>query len=114
MAAFALRDPKRIGVAVLGAGRMAQTHMRTLAGIDAVHVVVVADPVEAAAKRGAEVAHADRWSLDPFDAINDPAVEVVVVVTPTSLHATHIEAALRAGKAVWTEKPIAQEIGDTQ
>ncbi|MFN8631044.1 MAG: Gfo/Idh/MocA family oxidoreductase [Chloroflexota bacterium] len=46
--------------------------------------------------------------------MNDPAVEVVVVVTPTSLHAEHIEAALRAGKAVWTEKPIAQEIGDTQ
>ena len=114
MPAFALKDPKRIGVAVLGAGRMAQTHMRTLAGIDAVHVVVVADPVEAAARRGAEVAHADRWSLDPFDAISDPAVEVVVVVTPTSLHAAHIEAALRAGKAVWTEKPIAQEIGDTQ
>jgi len=114
MAGFALKDPKRIGVAVLGAGRMAQTHMRTLAGIDAVNVIVVADPVETATKRGAEVAHAGRWSLDPFDAINDPAVEVVVVVTPTSLHAAHIEAALRAGKAVWTEKPIAQEIGDTQ
>jgi len=29
------------------------------------------------------------------------------------MHATHIEAALRAGKAVWTEKPIAQELADT-
>lgn len=114
MPGFALKDPKRIGVAVLGAGRMAQTHMRTLAGIDAVDVIVVADPVEALARRGADLAHAHRWTLDALDAIHDAAVEVVVVVTPTSLHAEHIEAALRAGKAVWTEKPIAQEIGDTQ
>ncbi len=114
MAGFVLKDPKRIGVAVLGAGRMAQTHMRTLAGIDAVDVIVVADPVQASAARGKEIAHARRASLDPIEAIHDPDVEVVVIVTPTSTHATLIEEALRAGKAVWTEKPIAQEIGETQ
>lgn len=114
MTGFALKDPKRIGVAVLGAGRMAQTHMRTLAGIDAVDVVVVADPVAAAAERGKEIAHARRASLDPIEAIHDPDVEVVVVVTPTSTHAQLIEEALRAGRAVWTEKPIAQELADTQ
>jgi len=114
MAGFALKDPKRIGVAVLGAGRMAQTHMRTLAGIDAVDVIVVADPVAASAERGKEIAHARRASLDPLEAVHDPDVEVVVIVTPTSTHAQLIEEALRAGKAVWTEKPIAQELGDTQ
>ena len=114
MSGFALKDPGSIGVAVLGAGRMAQTHMRTLAGIGNVRVVVVADPVAAAAERGREIAHAGRASLDPAEAIHDPEVEVVVIVTPTSTHAELIEEALRAGKAVWTEKPIAQEIGDTQ
>jgi myo-inositol 2-dehydrogenase / D-chiro-inositol 1-dehydrogenase len=114
MSGFALKDPRRIGVAVLGAGRMAQTHMRTLAGIDGVEVIVVADPVAAAAERGREIAHARRASLDPMEAIHDPDVEVVIVVTPTSTHAELIEAALRAGRAVWTEKPIAQEIADTQ
>ena len=114
MTGFALKDPKRIGVAVLGAGRMAQTHLRTLAGIDAADVIVVADPVAAAAERGREIAHARRASLDPVEAIHDPDVEVVVIVTPTSTHAPLIEEALRAGKAVWTEKPIAQELGDTQ
>ena len=38
-------------------------------------------------------------SSDPLEAINDPAVEAVVIVTPTSTHASLIEAALRAGKA---------------
>ncbi len=114
MTGFSIRDPKRIGVAVLGAGRMAKTHMRTLAGIDAVDVIVVADPVAAAAERGRDIAHARRSSLDPVEAIHDPDVEVVVIVTPTSTHAALIEEALRAGKAVWTEKPIAQELADTQ
>ena len=49
-----------------------------------------------------------------YDAIADPAVEAVLINTPTTTHATYIEAALRAGKAVWTEKPIAQELADTQ
>ncbi|HEY4752722.1 MAG TPA: Gfo/Idh/MocA family oxidoreductase, partial [Candidatus Limnocylindrales bacterium] len=79
---FALRDPKRIGVAALGAGRMAQTHLRTLAGIGNADVVVVADPVPSAAERGAEVARARRWTLDPVEAIRDPEVEAVVIVTP--------------------------------
>ncbi len=114
MGGFALKDPKRIGVAVLGAGRMAQTHMRTLAGIDNADVVVVADPVETSARRGMEVAHARRWTLEPVEAIHDADVEAVVIVTPTSTHAPLIEEALRAGKAVWTEKPIAQELADTQ
>ncbi len=114
MGGFSLKDPKRIGVAVLGAGRMAQTHMRTLAGIGNADVVVVADPVEAAATRGMEIAHAGRWTLDPVEAIDEPDVEAVVIVTPTSTHASLIETALRAGKAVWTEKPIAQELADTQ
>ena len=113
MSAFELKDPGRIGVAVLGAGRMAQTHMRTLAAIGNVDVVVVADPVVEAAEKGREIAHARRAALDPVEAIADPDVEVVVIVTPTSTHAELIDASLRAGKAVWTEKPIAQEIGET-
>lgn len=114
MGSFRLRDPQNIGVAVLGAGRMAQTHMRTLAGIGNVRVEVVADPVAAAAEKGREIARAGRASVDPVEAIHDPAVEAVVIVTPTSTHATLIEEALRAGKAVWTEKPIAQELADTR
>jgi myo-inositol 2-dehydrogenase/D-chiro-inositol 1-dehydrogenase len=48
-----------------------------------------------------------------MEAIHDPDVDAVVIVTPTTTHAALIEAALRARKAVWTEKPIAQELSDT-
>ena len=41
-----------IGVAILGAGRMGQTHLRNLSGLPGVKVVVVAEPKIAAAEQG--------------------------------------------------------------
>ena len=106
-------EQRTIGVAVLGAGRMGLTHIRTLAGIRSVRVVVVADRDATAAERGRDVARADRSTTDALAAIRDPAVEAVVIVTPTSTHAAYIEAAVTAGKAVWSEKPIALDLGET-
>ncbi|HEY8437220.1 MAG TPA: Gfo/Idh/MocA family oxidoreductase [Candidatus Limnocylindrales bacterium] len=110
---FKLQDPGRVGVAFLGVGRMGMSHLQTLAGIRNARVVVVADPDIDAARRGQEVSFAERATTDALDAINDPAVEAVVIVTPTSTHATLIEAALRAGKAIWSEKPIALSLAET-
>jgi myo-inositol 2-dehydrogenase/D-chiro-inositol 1-dehydrogenase len=99
-----------IGVAVLGAGRMGQTHIRNLAGMPDVRVVVVADADHAAAEAGSGIARGARALTDPRAAIAEPDVEAVVVVTPTSTHAEMIEAAIDAGKPVWSEKPIALDL----
>jgi myo-inositol 2-dehydrogenase / D-chiro-inositol 1-dehydrogenase len=113
MTGFSLKNPNDIGVAFLGVGRIGTTHLLTLAGIPNARLVVVADLDPAEAERGREVGRAERATTDALDAINDPAVEAVVIVTPTSTHATLIEAALRAGKAIWSEKPIALDITET-
>ena len=102
-----------IGVAVLGAGRMGQTHIRNLAGIADATVVAVADPVAEAAEAGRALARAERAFTDPHEAIAAPGVDAVVIVTPTSTHAELIEAAVGAGKAVWSEKPIALDLAET-
>ena len=113
MSGSTVNDPNSIGVAFLGVGRMGITHLETLAGIRNARIVVVADPDEAAAARGKVVARAERSTTDSLEAINDPAVEAVVITTPTSTHASLIEAALRAGKAIWSEKPIALDLAET-
>ena len=113
MSTFKVKDPNSIGVAFLGAGRMGLTHIQTLAGIRNARAVVVADMDLAAAERAQLVAGAERAVADPLEAIHDPAVEAVVIVTPTSTHAGLIEAALRAGKAIWSEKPIALDLAET-
>ena len=102
-----------IGVAVLGAGRMGQTHLRNLASIPGVRVEVVVDPDVEAAEAGRALARGRRASADHAEAIADPAVDAVVVVTNTATHAALIEASLRAGKAVWSEKPIALDLLET-
>ncbi|MFN8622795.1 MAG: Gfo/Idh/MocA family oxidoreductase [Chloroflexota bacterium] len=104
---------RTIGVAALGAGRMGQTHLRTLATLRDVRVVVVADPDPEAAERGRLIARAGRATTDPLDAIHDPAVDTVVIVTPTSTHAAYLEAAVGAGKAAFSEKPIALDLAET-
>jgi myo-inositol 2-dehydrogenase / D-chiro-inositol 1-dehydrogenase len=114
MSAFKVHDAGQIDVAVLGAGRMGQTHIRTLAGIPNVRVIVVADPDLEAAERGRAIVRAERAIASPEEAILDPRVEAVVIVTPTNTHASLIEAAVRAGKAVWSEKPIALNLTETQ
>jgi len=103
----------RLGVAVLGAGRMGRTHLRNLAAIPDARVVVVADPDPEAAEHGRLLARAERAVTDPLEAISDPAVDAVVIVTPTSTHATLIEAAVLQGRAVWSEKPIALDLAET-
>ncbi len=82
MTGFSVKDPSRIGVAVLGAGRMGQTHVRNVASVPNANVVVVADPDPAASAAGRDLARARRASDDPLEAIHDPDVEAVVIVTP--------------------------------
>jgi myo-inositol 2-dehydrogenase/D-chiro-inositol 1-dehydrogenase len=113
MSGFSVKNPTDIGVAFLGVGRIGRTHLMTLAGIPNARLVVVADLDAAEAESGREVGRAGRATTDALDAINDPAVEAVVIVTPTSTHASLIEAALRAGKAIWSEKPIALDLAET-
>ena len=53
------------------------------------------------------------YNYDNFDAIRDnPAIQVVYVITPNSLHRPFVERAARAGKNVMCEKPFATNSAD--
>jgi len=45
--------------------------------------------------------------------LHDDAIEAVIVCSPTDLHATHTEQALRAGKHVLCEIPLATSLAET-
>jgi predicted dehydrogenase len=48
-----------------------------------------------------------KWYNNAADLINDPLVNAVYVATPPSTHAEYAIAAMRAGKPVYVEKPMA-------
>ena len=49
-----------------------------------------------------------KWYTDAMDLINDPNVDAVYIATPPSSHATYAIMAMKAGKPVYIEKPMAQ------
>jgi len=94
----------RIGV--LGAGFAGAMHARSAVGLDDVQVVAVAAlPLDQAAPLATECG-ARIASAEEICAADD--VDLVVVATPTHLHAEYVIAAAKAGKHVFCEKPIAR------
>lgn len=102
-----------IGVAILGAGFMGQTHAgawKALAG--RAQVEVVASRTAAKAASVAEAAGSGEVLSDLYAAVRDPRVQVVDICLPTPLHREFAEAALAAGKDVLLEKPLALTYDD--
>ena len=48
-----------------------------------------------------------RWYTDAQALLNDPAVNAVYIATPPSSHATYAIMAMKSGKPVYVEKPLA-------
>ncbi len=96
----------RIGL--IGAGRIAHVHARSIAGNPDTTLALVADVVADAAKSLAD-AHGAR-STDDIDAVfTDPEVDAVIICSPTPLHVDHIVKAAKAGKPALCEKPVAMD-----
>ncbi|TWT20173.1 Gfo/Idh/MocA family oxidoreductase [Luteimonas marina] len=55
-----------------------------------------------------------RWYDDADALIHDPGVDAVYVATPPSTHAQYAIAAMRAGKPVYVEKPMALDAGECE
>ena len=52
--------------------------------------------------------HVQKWYSDAAQLINDPDVNAVYVATPPDTHAIYAIAAMKAGKPVYVEKPMAR------
>ncbi|MBS1301171.1 inositol 2-dehydrogenase [Loktanella sp. SALINAS62] len=89
---------------VLGAGRIGQVHARAIASVDGATLTAIADPVNAAAVSVRDAYGCDIRTIDEIAASDD--VDAVVICTPTDTHADLIEQFVRAGKAVFCEKPV--------
>lgn len=55
-----------------------------------------------------------RWYDDAIRLVNDPEVNAVYIATPPSSHATYAIMAMKAGKPVYVEKPLAASYFDCQ
>lgn len=102
-------------MAVLGAGRIGTLHAANVAShAPGASLVGIADVDLAAAVRAVGEAGAGRAITDYRELLADPAVDAVVVATPTATHARLLREAVSAGKHVLCEKPIALTLEETR
>jgi UDP-N-acetyl-2-amino-2-deoxyglucuronate dehydrogenase len=92
------------GFGVVGLG-MGKSHCRRLAVEKRARLVAVCD-IDPARGQAVQSEFKVPWYRDYRELLNDPAVDVVVVATPTGMHAQFAIRAARAGKHVLCEKPI--------
>ncbi len=101
----------RIGV--IGAGFAGTTHARACRDIEGAQVVAVAAATRAEAAPLASECDA-RVVDSAAELAAAPDVDLVVVASPTYLHAEHAVAAARSGKHVFCEKPLARTLEQGQ
>ncbi|HXG24022.1 MAG TPA: Gfo/Idh/MocA family oxidoreductase [Chthonomonadales bacterium] len=104
------RKPVRVGVAGLGRSGWS-IHALAIEAHPSFQLVAVTDPEPERRREATE-----RFGCRAYDTyeglVCDPDVELVVVATPSHLHAPMSCAALSAGKHVLVEKPMALNVGE--
>jgi len=103
----------KIGVGIIGSGHAGSVHAQVLSADSRVRLIGVADvnknSAEAlAAKNGAR-------PYDDYTAlVKEDSIEAVFITSPNALHAEHASYAIRHGKHVFSEKPMATGTADAR
>ena len=99
---------RSMGVALVGAGGLARwDHLPNLKKIPDVNLRAVHSASGPRGKSYAKRFGADYCATDYQEILNDPAIAVVVITSRNQHHASQASSALRAGKHVFVEKPMA-------
>lgn len=104
---------KEIGWGFIGCGEVTEKKSGPAFNeVPGSHVVAVmsrnAEKAESYAKRH----NIKKWYTDPLELINDPEINAIYIATPPSSHATFAIMAMKAGKPVYIEKPLAASYED--
>ncbi len=104
-------QPQRLNFAVIGCGSMARAqHIPNLAQLPNARLLTCIDLDEAVLAELRERYHGLKTGQDFHAAINDPEVHAICLATTEQLRLPVIEAAARAGKPIYVEKPLARSL----
>ena len=101
-----------IRAAIIGLGWWGQTIAASLTDSDLIRPVLGVDPLEGARAKAAAAGLQTAAQFE--DALARPDIEAVILCTPQDHHARQIEAAARAGRHVFCEKPLCTTGADAE
>lgn len=111
---------KSLGIGIIGTGFMGKAHAfayrSALAAFPDIPVPRLEMIADVSAEQAAKAAHQYGFSRSTGDwrtLVNDPAIDVVSITTPNTLHKEMTLAALAAGKHVHCEKPLSPTLTDS-
>lgn len=109
-----------LGIGLIGTGFMGKAHaiayrtaLSAFPDIPVPRLVAVADVNADAAKSAARQYGFETFTGDWTQVVNNPAVQVVSITTPNSMHKEMALAAIAAGKHVHCEKPLSPTLEDS-
>lgn len=94
-----------LNIGLLGCGRISQVHAESIATHPRARLATVFDPIEQAAASVAQRFGTAHTTTDD-QVIDDPAIDAIVIASPTPTHVDLMTRAVEAGKWVLCEKPI--------
>lgn len=97
---------KKIRWAIVGCGVISSTHGKAITAAPDAELVATCDIIPERAQKCAETYGAAAWYTDYNELVKRDDIDVVSVCTPSGLHLEVAEAAAKAGKHVFSEKPI--------
>jgi myo-inositol 2-dehydrogenase/D-chiro-inositol 1-dehydrogenase len=101
-----------VRLALLGAGRIGRVHARAISMVNDAQLKYVFDPVADASQLVVDAYGAISAPIE--DILDDTEVDGVLICTPSDQHADQIKRAIKAGKAVFCEKPISTDLDMTR
>jgi myo-inositol 2-dehydrogenase/D-chiro-inositol 1-dehydrogenase len=98
---------RKLRIGIIGAGRIGSVHAATLAfRLPEAEPLAIADVNTDAARRVAERCGIPRVAQNSEEILGNPAIDAVLICSPTETHADLVVQAARAGKHIFCEKPI--------
>jgi predicted dehydrogenase len=105
-------------VGIIGADTQASwagaSHVPALQAQPGLTLAAVATRREESAKAAAKAFGAEKWFSDPYEMITDDSIDIITVAVKVPAHRDLVLAALKAGKAVYSESPLGATLAETE
>lgn len=106
-------EAKRYNIVVIGC-KMGVRHIKAVVGNENANLYGICDINEEKMAEVAALYNPKKTTADWKDFVNDPEVDVAIIVTPDKLHLEMTEGFMRAGKHVLCEKPMALTVEECE
>lgn len=104
---------KDINIGIIGVGSMGRLHLKNLVAINGCKIIAICDNCQESLNKACEIVNRKIKQFNNYGKLLDlKEIDAVIIVTPNYTHREITVAALKAGKHVLCEKPMATTVKD--